>query len=80
MFIVIRKDLRPYWCIMPNNVLICIENRMDLPRPLTKVQTSLVVTNRMNWSFYVYLNECGEDIGISTNDMAKTCKKEKLES
>jgi len=33
MLIVIRKDLRPYWCIMFNNVLMCIENRADLPHP-----------------------------------------------
>ena len=25
MLIVIRKDLRPNWCIMSNNVLVCIE-------------------------------------------------------
>ena len=37
MLIMIRKDLRPYWCIMSNNVLMRIENRMDLPRPWTEV-------------------------------------------
>ena len=33
MLIVIRKDPRPYWCIIPNNVLRCKENRADLPPP-----------------------------------------------
>ena len=40
MLIVIRKDLRPYRCIMPNNILMCIENRANLPRPWTEVLTS----------------------------------------
>jgi len=51
MLIVIRKDPGPYWCIMPNNVLMCIENYTDLPRLWTKVLTPQVVANRTNWSF-----------------------------
>jgi len=39
MLIVIRKDPRPYWCIMSNTILMCIENRADLPRPWTEVLT-----------------------------------------
>ena len=36
MLIMIRKDLRPYWCIMSNNVLMRIENRANLSRPWQK--------------------------------------------
>ena len=55
MLIVIRKDQRPYWCIMSNNILMCIRNCTDLPRPWTEVLTPQVVTNQANWSFHVYL-------------------------
>ena len=77
--VIIKKDPRPYWCIMPNNVLMCIEKRVDLPRPWTEVLTPQVVANRTNWSFHVYLNERGKDTGTSTNDMATTCKKKKTQ-
>jgi len=40
MLIAIKKDPRSYLCIIPHNVLMCIENRADLPRPWTKVLTS----------------------------------------
>jgi len=56
---------------------MCIENRMDLPRPWTEVLTPQVVSNRTNWSFHVYLNGRGKDTGTNTNDMAMTYKKEK---
>ena len=61
LLIVIRKDPGPYWCIMSNNVLMCIENRADLPRPWTEVLTPQVVANGTNRSFHVYLNEHGKD-------------------
>ena len=77
MLIVIRKDPRHYWCIMSNNILMCIENRTDLPRLWTEVLTPQVVANRANWSFHVHLNERGKVIRTSTNDMATTCKKKK---
>jgi len=77
MLIVIRKDPRPYWCIISNNILMCIKNRADLPRLWTEVLTPQVVVNRMSWLFHVYLNGHDKDIGTSTNDMAMTCKKEK---
>ena len=76
MLIVIREDPRPYWCIMSNNVLMCIENCVDLPRLWTEVLTPQVVANRTNWSFHVYFNECGKDTRTNTNDRATTCKKE----
>ena len=71
----IKKDPRPYWCIMSNNVLMCIENRADLPRPWTKVLTSQVVANRTSWPFRVSFNGRGKNTGTSTIDMAKTYKK-----
>jgi len=77
MLIVIRKDPRPYWCIMSNNVLMYIENRADLPHPRTEGLTPQMVVNRTNWSFHVYLNERGIDTGTSINDIATTYKKEK---
>jgi len=46
MLIVIRKDLRHYWCIMSNNVLMGIDNRAELPRPYIEVLTSQVLANR----------------------------------
>jgi len=76
LLIVIKKDPRPHLCSMSNNVLMCIENRADLPRPWTEVLTPQVVTNRTNRSFHVYLNGRNKDAGISTNDMATTCKKD----
>jgi len=79
MLIVVRKDPRPYWCIMPNNVLMCIENRENLPHPWTEVLTSQVVANRTNWSSHVYLNGRDKDTETSTIDTAKICKKKKLE-
>jgi len=39
MLIMIRKDPRPYWCIISNNVLMCIENRVDLPHLWIEVLT-----------------------------------------
>ena len=75
MHIVIRKDPRPHWCIMSNNVLMCIENRADLPRPWTEVLTSQAVANRTSWLFHVSSNGRNKDTGTSTIDMAKTCKK-----
>ena len=66
MLIIIRKDLRPFWCIMPNNVLTCIENRADLYLAWTEVLTPQVVTNQMNWSFHVYLDGCRKDTRTST--------------
>ena len=74
ILIVIKKDPRPYRCIMFNNVLMCIENRADLPRLWIEVLTPQVVANRTNWSFHVYLNEHGKDTGTSTNDMAITLR------
>jgi len=60
---------------MSNNVLMCIENRMDLPRPWTEVLTSQVVANQTSWLFHVSFNGRGKDTGTSTIDIAKTCKK-----
>ena len=47
--IVIREDPRPYWCIMSNNVLMCIDDHADLPCPWTEVLTSQVLANRTSW-------------------------------
>jgi len=77
MLIEIRKDPRPYWCIMSNNVLMCIENRADFPLLWIEVLAPQVVANRTNWSFHVYLNERDKDTRTSTNDMATTSKKKK---
>jgi len=79
MLIVIKKDPRPYWCIISNNVLMCIENCADLSCPWTEVLTSQVIANRTSLLFHASLNGCGKDTGTSTIDMAKTCKKKKLE-
>jgi len=77
MLIVIRKDPRLYWYIVSNNILICIKNRIDLPRPWIEILTPQVVANRTNWSFHVYLDGREKDTGTNTNDIAMTCKKEK---
>ena len=76
--ILIRKDLRPYRCIMPNNILMCIENHTDFSRPWTETVTSQVVDNEMNWLFLVYLNGCSNDTETNTIDTARTYKNKKL--
>ena len=40
---VTQKDPRHYWCIMSTNVLMCINNRVDLPRPWIEALTSRVL-------------------------------------
>ena len=65
LLIMIREDPRPYWYIMSNNVLMCIENRADLPYFWTEVLIPQVVANWINWSFHIYLNEYGKDAGTT---------------
>jgi len=78
MLIVIRKDPRHYWCIISNNILMCINNSTDLPRPWTEVLTFQVLANRTSWPFHVSSNGRDKDTRTSTIDMTKTCKKKKF--
>ena len=47
---VIRKEPRHYWCIMSNNILVCIEKRAGLPCTWTEVLSNeLVILCLRQW-------------------------------
>jgi len=62
---------------MPNNVLLCIENRVDLSHPWTEVLTSQVVANRTNWSFHVYLNRRAKTLEPAPSIRPKPIRRKK---
>ena len=48
MLMVIRKDPRHYWCIMSNDVLMCIENHVDLLKWLPNDQAGRFMSPPMD--------------------------------